>query len=165
MRSAIFGTICLVFIQQYSVNAMDNCCDYKWLEATAKRYALSIINKGRIDPDGIERDLQFCTLDIIKDERFNKYLQQEAFENIRAQVVNKEQKEALEAFASKFDKLKDNDLMRLQFCMLLERIIIKLRSSISIDIKTHPVLKALSSNPSFTLNKMLLPSIMGEPVN
>ena len=89
----------------------------------------------------------------------------DAFENIRAQVVNEEQKKAVEAFASKFDELKNDDLMRSQFCILLERIIIKLRSSISIDVRTYPVLKALSSNPSFTLNKMLLPSIMGEPIN
>lgn len=38
----------IIVIQATGISAMDGCCDYKYLESIAKRYALSIENSGKL---------------------------------------------------------------------------------------------------------------------
>lgn len=156
----------LVGLMQIDVIAMVNeCCDYKGLESTARRYALTILDKKEINPDGIERDLQFFSQNIFNQSEFRKYLAEDAFGLICNQAINENQKKIVEIFSSKFDMFKKNDLLRAQFCALLERVVDKLSSPIRINVKTHPFLKNLTTNPSFTLQKLLLPTFVGEPID
>ncbi len=156
----------LVGLMQIDVIAMvSDCCDYKGLESTARRYALTILDKKEINPDGIERDLQFFSQNIPDQSEFRKYLAEDAFGLICSQAINENQKKIVKIFSSKFDMFKENNLLRAQFCALLDRIIGKLSSPVPINIKTHPFLKNLTNNPSFTLQKLLLPTFVGEPID
>jgi hypothetical protein len=126
------------------------------LQATAKRYALSIKNSEEINPKGIVKDLQFLSPEAIKSISFAKYMQENSFEVIARCAITKHQQQAVKIFTQEFKFVKTDDLLKAQLCMLLDKIIINLRPSI--NISANPVLKNLTENPSFKFQKMLLPS-------
>ena len=156
---------CIIALQATGISAMDGCCDHKSLESTAKRYALSVENSEEINPKGILKDLQFLSSDAIKNTSFSKYTQENSFEVIARYALTQHQKQAVEAFTQEFESIKNDDLLKTQFCMLLDKIIINLRPSVHINISTHPVLKNLTENPSFKFQKMLLPSLADKPTS
>ncbi len=154
-----------VVLQIAGVDAMDGCCDHKGLESTARRYALSISNAEKIDTKGILNDLQFLSPEAVRSSVFSKYTLDDSFEAITRQAVTADQKHAVEIFSREFDSIKTNSLLRAQFCMLLDRIIINLRPSIPINIRTHPALQGLAKNPFFSSQKMLLPLLISGPID
>lgn len=161
MKNRILYVAFLIGFQVAEVVTMD-CCDHKGLESVARRYALSIANGEEINAKGIVKDLQFLSPDAMMNSVFSKYFQEDSFDTIAAQAVNEQQKKAVEIFSQGLasEKLAE-PLIKVQFCMLLDKIIINLRLSIRINVQTHPALQTLTSNPSVLLQKMLMPSLIG----
>lgn len=152
----------VIALQATSIAAMDGCCDQKGLESTAKRYALSIENSEQINANGIARDLQFLSPEAIKGKNFEKYMQKDSFEVIARQAITEPQQQAAKVFTQAFEFVKNDELLKVQLCILLDRIIINLRPSIPINIYTHPMLQSLAENPSFKFKNMLLPSLVSD---
>ncbi len=153
----------IIALQAASISAMDGCCDHKGLESTAKRYALCIENSQDINPKGIVRDLQFLSPEAIGSPSFAKYMQESSFEAIAKQAITAHQQQAVKIFTQEFEFVKADQLLKAQFCILLDRIIINLRPPIPINIHTNPFLKSFMDNPSIKLHKLLLPSLVEEP--
>jgi hypothetical protein len=164
MKNKLLFVAAFAVATQAVVMAMDGCCDHRSLESTAKRYASSITNGEKIDPNGIVRDLQFLSPKAIEDASFAKYKQGNSFDVIGKQAITEHQRQAVQVFGQKFATITDA-LLKIQFCVLLDRIIINLRPSVSVNIRTHPALKALSTNPSLTYQKLLLPFFVGGPID
>lgn len=154
----------IIALQVADISAVDGCCDHRNLESTAVRYALCIEDSKEINPSGINKDLQFLSPEAITNPNFKKYMQTDSFEVIAKYAITKPQQQAVNIFRLEFKSAKTEDLLKkAQLCMLLDKIIIKLRPSINIDLSANPVLKSLADSPSFNLSKMLLPSLVEEP--
>jgi hypothetical protein len=164
MKSKFLVGVVFAVATQAVVVAMDGCCDHRSLESAAKRYALSIANGEDIDSNGIVKDLQFLSPKAIEDKSFARYKQENSFDVIKKQAITERQRQAVQIFGQKFETITDA-LLKIQFCALLDRIIMNLRPSVSINIRTHPALKALSTNPSLTSQKLLLPFFVGGPID
>jgi hypothetical protein len=155
----------IIILQASHIAAMDSRCDHKALKSTAIRYALCIENSEQISAKGITRDLQFLSPEAIKDINFAKYIQMDSFEAIAIQAISEPQQQAVKIFTEAFESVKNDDLLTAQLCILLDRVLINLRPSIPSNIYTHPMLKSFTQSPSFKLQKMLLPSLVGEAWN
>ena len=153
----------VIALQATNIAAMDNCCDYKCLESTVKRYVLSIENSEQISANGITRDLQFLSPEATQSKNFEKYVQKNSFEAIARQAFSEPQQQAVKVFTEALNFVGNDGLLKAQLCILLDRIIISLRPSIPINIYTHPMLKSFAESPSFKLQKMLLPSLVVDP--
>jgi hypothetical protein len=153
----------VIALQATNIAAMDGCCDQKCLESTAKRYALTIENSEQISANGIARDLQFLSPEAVKDISFAKYIQTDSFETIARQAITEPQQQAVKIFTQALEFVENNDLLKAQLCILLDRVIINLRPSIPINIYTHPMLKSFTETPAFKLQKMLIPSLAVDP--
>lgn len=150
-----------VFISQtISVTAMESCCDNKGLESTAIRYARCINNSEEINPLTIINDLQFLSPAAMKSTLFAQYTQNNSFDVVATHAITVTQKQAVKLFTEGFEHIKSNDLLKAQFCMLLDKIIIHLKPSIQINtLLTNPMLKSLMETSSLKFDKMLVPSL------
>lgn len=155
----------VIALQATHVIAMDGCCDHKSLESTAKRYALSISSNEKVNAKGIDKDLQFLSPGATNSPIFEKYMQENSFEIIARQAITKHQEQAVKIFRQEFESIKTDDLLKLQLCLLLDKVIVNLRPSIPINVYTHPMLKPFTENPSFKFQKMLSPSLISEPTS
>jgi len=152
----------VIALQATSIAATDDCCDQRCLESTAKRYALTIENSEQISAKGIARDLQFFSPEAIQSKSFAKYVQKDSFEAIAGQAITEPQRQVVEVFTEALKSVENNDLLKAQLCILLDRIIINLRPSTPINY-SHPMLKSFMNSPSVKLQKMLLPSLVVDP--
>lgn len=153
----------VIALQATRVVAMDGCCDHKSLVSTSKRYALSIANSEEVNAEGISKDLQFLSPDAINSQNFAKYMQENSFDIIAKQATTKHQEQAVKIFRQEFESIKTDDLLKLQLCLLLDKVIVNLRPSIPINVYTHPILKPFKENPSLKFQSMLLPSLIDDP--
>lgn len=153
MKNKLLLIIFVISLHMVSIAAMDGCCDHQNLESLAKSYAA---NADKISSDGIERDLSFLSPAVLQNASFARYMEENSFEMIAKQAITEPQKRVVEVFTQALKSIKTDPLLKIQLCLLLDRIIINLRPSISINICQNPVLQDLLNNPSVKLHKLLL---------
>jgi hypothetical protein len=132
---------------------------HKYLESTAKKYAICSENSQEINPKGIVKDLHFLSPEAVRSASFSKYMQENSFEVIARYAYTQHQQAIVMIFTQAFQFVKADVLLNAQLCMLLDKVLINLRPSINIDLSAHPALKSFADSPSFKCQKMLLPSL------
>lgn len=165
MKNKLLYISFVIALQMTRVIAMEGCCDYKSLETTAKRYALSISNNEKVNAKGIGKDLQFLSPEAINSPLFKKYRQENSFELIARQATTEYQEQTVKIFRQAFESIKTDVLLKLELCLLLDKILVNLMPDIPINVHKYPILKPFTESPSFKFPKMLLPSLIGEPTN
>lgn len=155
-----------IISQNISIAAMESCCDNKGLESTAIRYARCIQNSEEINPGVIINDLQFLSPAAMNNTSFAQYTQNNSFDEVAKHAITVTQKQAVKLFTEGLEDVKTNDLLKAQFCMLLDKIIIHLKPSIQINtLLTNPMLKSLMEAPSLKFDKMLIPTLVYNDVS
>ncbi|MGV8964595.1 MAG: hypothetical protein ACOH2V_14605 [Candidatus Saccharimonadaceae bacterium] len=96
----------------------------------------------------------------MKSTLFAQYTQNNSFDVVAMHAITVTQKQAVKLFTEGFEHIKSNDLLKAQFCMLLDKIIIHLKPSIQINtLLTNPMLKSLMEASSLKFDKMLVPNL------